>query len=568
MKSEDVQNLLNEAKAIRGSASPLVIDEMLGRLIALVTMLLASKDTQAGELAKLRTIVFGSKSENLDRAEDFVAASAMPQPDTDDGPDVAPSKEEIELQVAALQQIKDLTAEARRLTREMSLKKKPSRGLSPRPELQPEIEIVRHPLPEDLNVNCPLCGDAVTDRGKNCEAREIDVNQSQYIERTHLLHKGSCGCGALQFVMPTPARGIEGRIYSPAFVAKVIYDKFVLHLPVYRQVKAMADNGVKMSRNVINQLILSSFEVLSPIINRMIELNQQQPYQACDESTVTTVINDKKQKQFLWCLVSVLAVTFKITATRTKAVAREIIGGTTNGALTTDRLSIYWGLFETKAESGCFAHLRRKFWYCLANFPKESITVLRLIGKLYKIERHHKDSSPENRLQARKMGSAPALAKLYAYLHSLNPPPESALGKAIAYAVNHKKALSYFTEDGRVPIDNNQTEGQIRPVKLGFKNFLFTQSNLGTEAVAGMYSLIATCVLHGVNPLAYLADVLARINRGHPATQLDELLPWNWVASAQARPDERAPKIKIVKHTATKIIPLTRLRQKAAALTG
>jgi len=75
--------------------------------------------------------------------------------------------------------------------------------------------------------------------------------------------------------MPPPVRGVEGRIYSPAFVAKLIYDKFVLHLPVYRQVKAMADSGLKLPRNVINELILTSFKILLPLIDRMLLLNRQ-----------------------------------------------------------------------------------------------------------------------------------------------------------------------------------------------------------------------------------------------------------------------------------------------------
>jgi len=117
----------------------------------------------------------------------------------------------------------------------------------------------------------------------------------------------------------------------------------------------------------------------------------------------------------------VLAVTFKITATRTKLVARDIIGGQTPGTLTSDRLSIYWGLFDTKQEVGCMAHLRRKFWYCLANFPVESITVLRIIGRLYKIERLYRDASAQERLHSRKLLSHPILTELYQYLHSSKP---------------------------------------------------------------------------------------------------------------------------------------------------
>jgi len=192
--------------------------------------------------------------------------------------------------------------------------------------------------------------------------------------------------------------------------------------------------------------------------------------------------------------------------------------------------------------------------------------LLRIIGRLYKIERLYRDASAQERLHSRKLLSHPILTELYQYLHSLNPPPQSALGKAISYAVNHKKALCYFVENGQVRIDNNHVEGQFRPAKLGFKNFLFTQSTLGTEAVAGMYSLIATCVLHGVSPLHYLADVLARLNSGHPQSRLDELLPWNWQPINNKTAAPRPVEIKRKDHAATDILPRTRLIQKKAEL--
>ena len=117
-----------------------------------------------------------------------------------------------------------------------------------------------------------------------------------------------------------------------------------------------------------------------------------------------------------------------------------------------------------------------------------------------------------------------------AYLESLNPPPRSSLGKAIAYTLERWDEITLFLRDGGIEVDNNRVESIFRDVKLGLKNFLFVQSDLGGEAMAGFYSLIMTCELHGINPQDYLADILVRLANGHPNSDIDSLLPWNWKA--------------------------------------
>src|SRR5690606_33312441 len=101
----------------------------------------------------------------------------------------------------------------------------------------PEVaeEVVRRPLPADFNVVCPICEEAVRDGGLSHRAKEIDVLESAFIKREYLLHKGECACGSLRFVMPGPDRGVEKTNYSPRFVARLIFDKFALHLPCHRQ---------------------------------------------------------------------------------------------------------------------------------------------------------------------------------------------------------------------------------------------------------------------------------------------------------------------------------------------
>ena len=182
------------------------------------------------------------------------------------------------------------------------------------------------------------------------------------------------------------------------------------------------------------------------------------------------------------------------------------------------------------ARGNYLAHGLQKFFRSFPSFPDESDKAIDFLVKIYDLEREAKEKglTGEARRSLRKEKSSPILDRFFSYLKTLNPPPRSQLGKAIKYCIERKNQLSLFIEDGNLEVDNNKVESLFRDVKLGFKNFLFVQSDLGGEALAGFYSLIASCELARVNPASYLADVLIKIASNHPQSQLDELLPWNW----------------------------------------
>jgi transposase len=564
MNHTDIEKILIRATEVTGSASVDRLSEMLAELILVVRALLDDNKRKDHELHQLRTAQYGSKPETLSRAENFIQdASEVVPPSDDPMEEAAPVIHESATEIAAKKaQAKALLAEARRLEGK-------ARGKKPGDKKQPPIavepnEIVRHLIPTDKAIICPLCLDAVRDQGKAHETVEIDIADTQLIKRLHLLHQGSCPCGSLIFTMPSPIRGIEQTVFSPRFVAQMVYNKFVMHLPLYRLAKDLATSGIAITRGRLSRVILGAYANVSPIIRRIEEVNKFEATQQCDESPITMVIEGVREKQFLWCLVTSKAVTYTITEERNKDVARTIIGGFTQGALVTDRLSIYSNLFENKEESACIAHLRRKFWYALPNFPQESITMLRLIADLYDIERDISGRSPAERLLARKERSVPILKQMETTLKAMNPPPRSALGKSIAYAQKHWKALTYFARDGSVPIDNNKSEGALRGPKLGWKNFLFCQSDFGGEAAAGMYTLATTCAMHSVDFKSYLSDVITKLNSGYPAKQLDDLLPWNWKPGLPLNP--KAPIRTVAHHTVDNVVHLTRLNKKIANL--
>jgi transposase len=577
MTHDEIENSVTEAREVLGSASVGRLERMLSKLIEVVLFLRIELQRKNDELHQLRTTQFGSKTEGIEQADHFIKHSNEPIPPNDDpvvesNNEAKPKMGSLEASILelepngiindadSLQKAAALRAEARRLEAQ-------ARGKKTRTKKQPKPnpdDIVRHPIPNDIETLCPICLGGIEDRGKAHEAWEIDLVETKIINRLHLLHQGSCPCGLLNFSMPAPIRGVEQTIFSPGFVANLIYNKFIMHLPLYRQAMDMLTNGVDITRGRLTRLLTSSYLNLKPLIERIKEINQIQAYQQCDESPITMVIDGERSKHFLWCLVTSKAVTYSITTHRNHDTARNVIGGTTAGSLVTDCLGIYKKLFDNKDGSGCMAHLRRKFWYSLPNFPNESIVVLRLIRDLYKIERKCDDKPPETRLKIRREHSLPILEQLKSSLILMNPPPRSALGMAIAYALKHWQVLTYFSRNGNVPIDNNLTEGFLRGPKLGWKNFLFCQSDLGGEAAAGMYTLVTTCKLHGIDIKTYLTDVITKLNSGHKAKNLDELLPWNWTSSVVKQAKNSS--IRTEQISANNIIQLPRFKNKLSAL--
>lgn len=466
---------------------------------------------------------------------------------------------------AAAEAEKKAKKDRRRRARKLESDRRPKE--SKRTIFGPQVdhEIVRHLLPPGLQLPCPLCGDNVKSRGKSVESSEIDTVESTVVARTHHRDKASCGCGALSFVMPGPVRAVPNMIFSPGFAAKVLVDKFFAHLPLNRQTALLGQQGLKISRDRLITLVIGCWLAVEALVKRMREVNKTQTHQGCDESPVRVVVEGEKAQRFLWCLTSALAVTFQITPKRNKETARDVVGGGT-GVLTSDRLAIYRKLFEDKAESGCLSHLRRYFWYALDTAPEAAMPVIELIGELYDVEADAKNRrlSHEQRQALRVEKSLPILKRLNDYLQATASMPRTPLAKAINYANNHWATLIFYVSDGAVEIDNNECERRLRLPKLGWANWKQPQSELGIEAVAGFYTIISTCALHGINPRRYLADVLTKLGTGWPASRLDELLPWNWQDdSAVYGPP--APHRRNVIHAAAEIIELARVRTRVKA---
>lgn len=205
------------------------------------------------------------------------------------------------------------------------------------------------------------------------------------------------------------------------------------------------------------------------------------------------------------------------------------------GYILADAANVLDRAFNGKAadaiEVGCLAHARRRFVALLDAEPEASRAV-EFFQLIYAIEKiaNQRALTHEARKTLRQQRTRPLMEKLKRWAEAMRGryPPASALRKAVNYLLNHWTALTRFLDDARLPLDNNETERQIRIFALDRKNSLFAGSHAGAERAAVMYSIICTCLLAGVNPQAYIADVLVKVASGWPAARLEELLPYRW----------------------------------------
>jgi transposase len=207
--------------------------------------------------------------------------------------------------------------------------------------------------------------------------------------------------------------------------------------------------------------------------------------------------------------------------------------GDTVGLLVSDKFSGYNKVTVPgrRERAGCLAHVRRKFFDARSTSP-EAQTAMDFIVEVYKVERAALDDDllgTDAHLAMRQSRSREVMSDFKAWLEAEQPKhlPKGPMGEAISYALGQWGALTKFLTDARIPVDNNASENALRAAALGRKNWLFVGHDEAGENVAGLFSLVMTCEANAVNPAAYIADVLLRVQT-HPAARIDELLPHNW----------------------------------------
>lgn len=415
------------------------------------------------------------------------------------------------------------------------------------PQFPPKTQPKRKPLPDSLprvevryeiaSCTCPACGSGLTPMGEEI-TEQLDIIPARFFVRRHIRPKYSCRACETVHTAPMPAQPIERGLAAPGLLAHVLASKYLDHLPLHRQEQIYARDGVVLPRSTMAGW-LGQLEVLfEPLVERLASHILSAAVIQADETPVPVLQpgTGHTATGYLWAFRSgswnpTQAVVFNFAMSRAQTVPTRFLESY-QGVLQVDGYAGYNEVLRRDGviEAGCMAHARRKFvevWETSKSPAAQ--TAIAQIASLYAIESEVKDLTVAERQCQRQARAGPILDVFRLWLEATyaKTGQKSALGKAIQYSLNRWKALVRYVEDGRINIDNNPVENAIRGIALGRKNYLFCGSEGGGHRAALMYSLIESAKLNGINPGAYLLDVLIKLPTAK-RDDLDALMPWNF----------------------------------------
>jgi len=480
-------------------------------------------------IAKLRHERFGQSSEHRAVLEQLELSLAEMEEDASQ----AEAAAQIAVNAAASANIKVTAFERRRPARR------------PLPEHLPRERIV-YPSPSA----CPCCGGVLHKLGEDItETLEVIPRQWKVIQ--HVREKFSCrSCEAIT-QPPAPSHPIARGRAGPGLLAQILFSKYGLHLPLNRQSATYVREGIDLDVSTLADWVGAAAATLMPLV----VLIRKHVFAAerihADDTTVPVLAKGKTRTGRLWTYVrddrpfgglDPPAVAFFYSPDRSAKHPEQHLASYA-GLMQADAYAGFNRLYGASRKPGpiievaCWAHARRNFFE-LARLDKAPIAIeaVKRIDELFAIEREINGLTPQERLGVRNKRSRPLLAALEIWLREQRSKlsGQSNVSKAIAYCLTRWVAFTRFLDDGRLCMSNNAAEREIRPVAVGRKNWTFAGSDEGGHRAAAIYTLIQSAKINDVDPHAWLADVLARL-QDHPAKRIDELLPWNWKRERQQK---------------------------------
>ena len=324
-----------------------------------------------------------------------------------------------------------------------------------------------------------------------------------------------------------------------SFVAGMLVDKFAWHLPLYRQHQMLAGSGITINRKSLTGWANRAISLLEPVFEAQCRSILDSAVIVMDETPVRAGRDPDRpgrmKQGYYWPVLGDRdEVVFPFAPSRAHHHVERFLGDF-EGTLVSDGYGAYEAYAEARGEAvkqqNCWAHSRRNFEEQLENHPGPAGEALDLIGGLYGIEKKFRLRPLSELLEARRTRTRPRVDAFWLWCEqTLGDPaltPKHPIRKAINYVVERRQSLEVFLDDPLVPIDSNGVERQLRRIKLGQKNWLFSWTESGARNVGIINSLTATCQLHGISPATYLTDVLQRIDT-HPADRVHELTPRLW----------------------------------------
>lgn len=503
-----------DAQALRDFTAGLLrqVEDMRGQLSAKDREIVYRQtriDQLTHEMAVLKRYQFGKRSEQLDSTQ----ASLL--------------DESVDADIAAIEE--DLAQLSTNPVAPADAPQKPKRA--PLPANLPRTDI--HHEPESTVCGC---GCALKRIGEDV-AEKLDYVPGVFTVERHIRGKWVCGKCETLIQAPVPAHVIDKGIPTAGLLAQVLVAKYMDHLPLYRQENIFARAGLALPRSTLGQWVGVCGVRLQPLVDALrAELFGHGVLHA-DETPIQVLDpgNRKTRRAYLWAYcpttyAPIRGVVYDFAPSRAGEHARAFLQDW-SGKLVCDDYAGYKASFGEKvSEIGCMAHARRKFYDLHANHKSQlAEQALTYIGLLYDVEREVAMLAPTDRRRIRQEKAAAVADALHGWMTSQRQkvPEGSAIARALDYSLKRWVALTRYLDDGAVPIDNNWVENQIRPWAVGRSNWLFAGSMRAGQRAAAVMSLVRSAQLNGLDPHAYLKDVLQRLPTQRDSA-IGELLPHRW----------------------------------------
>jgi transposase len=462
------------------------------------------------QLAQLQKMVFGSRHER------FIPDSAA-----------VAQQLALSLQAEAVGERTVTTQEVTVTKTNIKVEKKAHPGRMALPADLPREVIVIEPK-EDVS-NLTKIGEEITE--------QLDVTPSKFFVRRYVRNKYALPQGEGVVIGKLPSQPIDKCMAGPGLLAQVIIDKYVDHLPLYRQEQRFSRVGITLAPSTLCNWKSSVCNLITPLYNALVKEVLQTNYLHVDETPIKVLDQDKAgttHRGYFWVYHNShqKIVIFDYRKGRDGEGPSEILKNFI-GHLQADGYQVYEDFDDSSGIMllHCMAHARRKFSEALDNDKARSEYVLQHMQQLYAIEQQARDKkmSFDEIYQLRQQQAIPILEHLGKWMKEsyVQVTPKSSIGKALAYSIERWKKLCIYTTNGMLCIDNNPVENSIRPIAIGRKNYLFAGSHDAAQESAMIYSLLGTCKLHKINPWEWLKDILIRLP-DHPINKIKELLPHNW----------------------------------------
>jgi len=391
---------------------------------------------------------------------------------------------------------------------------------------------------------CGGCGGALHSIGESVSEMLDWVPAQLRVVRIRRPKFACRACGTVTQA-PAPERPIAGGLATPALLAQVLVSKYCDHTPLYRQAQIFARHGVELERSTLAGWVGGACWWFESLHERLCKNVFASDHLFADDTPIPVLDPGRGRTKTgrLW----VYARDQRGWGGPAPPAAVYLFAPDRKAERPASHLERFKGVLHVDGYAGferltgngdiilaaCWAHTRRKFYEIAeADGAPLALEALRRIGAIYAVEARIRCQSPAHRLAARRSLSRSLVDNFRLWMETQLPllPGRAKLAEAMRYALSRWDGLTRFLHDGRVELDTNPVERAIRPVALGRKNHLFAGSDGGGIRWAILCSLIESCKLNGVEPYAYLCDVLTRMVDGHPVNRLDALLPWAWKA--------------------------------------